>query len=1257
MPSYERQCDLNLSTEVVQKHLKWAQPFAGGTLKVFFVPDAHAGREIMELIQRMDICYESVTIDRNWMFNCWGLGDFYNEYRSHLYDYSMMYQNLENAMCSNEHFDVLVLPEIKGWGEWTEKTRQAILKRVEEGAGLVLIKPYLGKDPKGNPLQSPELEALSPLIPIYNEGYDEGAFPVRDLELQKRAHWQIAQPHYITDSFSFDLIPFEDLSYYPYRAEGDVLIEAENGDPILAVKPYGHGRVVTAAWYPRNILPQHADMERYRLFESIVTKGNTQATTYNYLEYFYGLVFRSMVWAAGKEPDARIKLLKCKEDTIKVEVENAPAEAMLSLRVLDAWDEIVYEAKGSINDAFVLPEWLRRDGGEWRADVFLKQSNKVIDWRTLPMNFPRKAQIDSLYIDKEQYDHGDTVKICAQVSDNGNGCEIEMQLSDCFGRVLFSARKPVLTGKICQEYTIENWPSINIWPYAEVWCEGRRIQRVRCKPSLVCPGYHRHLSDFEAFMSAGQRGHGDLWDLQRIQSWNMGITGAHPGTTKVLRNAGAKGFGVTFYGRAPYVKRRDKYVETHDKNYLIRKPCLNDPQFWEKTSKSVRESLKKSAKYMPVAYFACDEGSLTCYTDELDFCFSPYCISKMREWLQEKYGSLEALNKRWKRSYTNWDQVVPDTYLEAVERNEFAAWGDHRLFMENTFAGAYKELADLIKEQDPEGVVRMSGCQASTAYSGYDYYQLHQYIGYFEAYGVGNQYEYHRSFKRPGTILGGWFGYGQKGTTVKHSLWKAFFHELTLISVFWEISNLNPDFTLFKGAQDMGEVFKELRRQGIGKLLLYNAKRDNLGIAVHYSMPSIHASYTDDRHVFFEENRQGWLDILEDLGYQYDFVSSQEIEAGKLLKDGFRILILPFSRAISQQEEDEIRKFVKAGGMVIADFQCGIMDESCGRLKKGRLDDVFGITRYSSITHHFFCDRGENVNKDFPYFRLRNINPLKENYKFPMHEPDIRLAGGQAALTQALSKALPAVVVNRYGDGFGVYLNSSMKHYVEERKSNTLSRSLEVMRNVMRLNGLRKPIEVLDVQGNPVENGLECIYYSKGKAQYVGLLRGLGQSLSIVYDGRETGDLESSDDKTIYTIKLTEVAHIYDVRTGCYLGYGGETQIKMNPGDAAILAFLPYPPPVISMEAPDVVRAGEWVRIIGNMEKECEIAVDSVWNMQVYQPDGTYDMVLSKNFEGENLVCKIQIPYNASIGNWRIVLRDVATGVSKEKMILVKAAK
>ncbi|HML47154.1 MAG TPA: beta-galactosidase, partial [Clostridia bacterium] len=232
-------------------------------------------------------------------------------------------------------------------------------------------------------------------------------------------------------------------------------------------------------------------------------------------------------------------------------------------------------------------------------------------------------------------------------------------------------------------------------------------------------------------------------------------------------------------------------LRTKDKKYLVRTPCLNDPHFWEENDKNIERNVTRNRKYGPVAYFAQDEGSLTCYTDELEFCYCPHCMRRMREWLQGTYPSLEALNQSWNTSFASWDEVIPHTTQEARQSRDYASWGDHRRFMELSYADSYRQFSRMITKHDPQGRVRMSGCQASTAFSGNDYDLLHQHVRYFEAYPVGNQYEFHRSFKSDETILGGWFGYGSQGKHVQNRIWYALFHGLTLISIFWEYACLN----------------------------------------------------------------------------------------------------------------------------------------------------------------------------------------------------------------------------------------------------------------------------------------------------------------------------------------------------------------------------------------------------------------------------------------------------------------------------------
>ena len=52
---------------------------------------------------------------------------------------------------------------------------------------------------------------------------------------------------------------------------------------------------------------------------------------------------------------------------------------------------------------------------------------------------------------------------------------------------------------------------------------------------------------------------------------------------------------------------------------------------------------------------------------------------------------------------------------------------------------------------------------------------------------------------------------------------------------------MNPDLTLSRSGRDMGAAFRALRFEGVGKLLMESERLDD-GIAIHYSMPSVHAA-------------------------------------------------------------------------------------------------------------------------------------------------------------------------------------------------------------------------------------------------------------------------------------------------------------------------------------------------------------------------------------------------------------------------------
>ena len=140
--------DINYSMEVVTPHIPWARPLKGGPIKVFAIADVADGRGIVELAQRLELDFKATTIGSSPGINKWGFGDFYEqrsgggEFWEHAY--SLVHAYLADDLIHGPHYDVILWPAIRPWESYPEEVRQALRRRVEEGAGLVLFQPATG---------------------------------------------------------------------------------------------------------------------------------------------------------------------------------------------------------------------------------------------------------------------------------------------------------------------------------------------------------------------------------------------------------------------------------------------------------------------------------------------------------------------------------------------------------------------------------------------------------------------------------------------------------------------------------------------------------------------------------------------------------------------------------------------------------------------------------------------------------------------------------------------------------------------------------------------------------------------------------------------------------------------------------------------------------------------------------------------------------------------------------------------------------
>ena len=330
--------DIDYTASVATPHVPWAIPYSRGPIKAFFLPSVLGGRDFVELMQRLDLDVTAVTHDRAWDLDKWGLGDFYDK-RVRIWEYETVYSYMVDALEADERYDVLVLPSVNGWGLWPKQAREAILRRVKDGAGLVLVRPFEGEK------RAPELAELSPLVSCTADTVDEGGYPVIATGKMKTGPWRAEGHHFITKNIPLDAVCYEEIAYFPCKAKGDILIAAGDHDPVAAVREVGKGRVVAFSWYNRDLVPQHREHVKPAgglSSNADFWEGGFSECTWNSSEYVYALLAKAVVWAADREPkvDFDLRVTGGEERALEVRLRGAASDIYeISATVANQWGD------------------------------------------------------------------------------------------------------------------------------------------------------------------------------------------------------------------------------------------------------------------------------------------------------------------------------------------------------------------------------------------------------------------------------------------------------------------------------------------------------------------------------------------------------------------------------------------------------------------------------------------------------------------------------------------------------------------------------------------------------------------------------------------------------------------------------------------------------------------------------------------------------------------------------------------------------
>lgn len=654
-------------------------------------------------------------------------------------------------------------------------------------------------------------------------------------------------------------------------------------------------------------------------------------------------------------------------------------------------------------------------------------------------------------------------------------------------------------------------------------------------------------------------------------------------------------------------------------DHPLREPCMNSPDYYKKRFGVIKRLAEVAMKNGVLAIGLGDESTVS-GRGKAEVCFSDHCLRAFRQWLKEQYRTLDALNEEWETDFNSWEEVMPMTSTEVKKRGlafeeglkNLAPWNDHRAFMEETLARVQSHILEDALSVFPNCKIGMSGTQAPDTYYGFDWWKLSFAMNYVQSYTVGQQVELRRSFNPIPDM--GWIGYGVKGPSVYLSPYYNTLHGRD--SAYWKVYlALNPDFTLSSSGLDFAKVQEPLTK-GLGKLLKsYN--RTHNRIAIHYSQASLRSATINRELARFSAIRDSLVDLMEDIGLQYNFVSYEQLEKGVLTTKDYAVMFLPMTTAVSDKELEGLEAFVRSGGTVIADIGLCEYDEHLKPRPEPASFRLFGIDLKSP-----------------PRKRTGQITLDTSLYDKPIalsaEYLKIRPVGSTPL---GMSGKTPVLLERKFGKGRFIFLNLSLAGYPKSMRGFEHGERLrKAFFSLLKTCGVN-PYCTVRKDGNFVP-GTEVVCYERGGNRLIFALRD-----RAVYKHTSPTPVE-------VTVKLSDTRWLYDLINQKPLGHSSSATLTLDPYKPIGLSALPYRVVGLTIKLAETAERGVDVAVTVKVRTSSQNPSLHIFRFEVFDPSGSELKHYSSNVGAEKGQVRVTIPtaLNDPAGKWKIRVRDVLTG-------------
>lgn len=371
---------------------------------------------------------------------------------------------------------------------------------------------------------------------------------------------------------------------------------------------------------------------------------------------------------------------------------------------------------------------------------------------------------------------------------------------------------------------------------------------------------------------------------------------------------------------------------------LRRTPSLEDAAARQQAFGRLARVVAADQARQPLYYNLSDEAGIADLAAYWDFDFSPASLAAFRRGLQRTYPSLAALNAAWGRDFKTWPDVIPATAAQMLAARPadgapLGAWLEFRRWMDSSFAGAVAAGAAAVHAANGHALAGLEGAQAP-GWGGYDYTALAPAVDVMEVSAGGNAAEIAQAMN-PRLIELSTLYPGSRPA----DLWRIVLQGVRGV-VLWDDdgSVIRPDGTAGQRGMALQPVFQRLQ-DGLGAVLIAATPVPG-PVAVHYSPDSFRVRWllvlqgqkgleaaipSDAPLTPFTTLREDTVTALRRSGLQPRFISPAMVGNG-LSPAVTPVVVLPDSAVLSAREVEGLRRYLTAGGSVIAEGTPGLYD-------------------------------------------------------------------------------------------------------------------------------------------------------------------------------------------------------------------------------------------------------------------------------------------------------------------------------------------